>query len=228
MVKTDFLDIYEELDTINEASGLSNTWYSGYARGLNDISTRTSEDKLADEAKKKAQEEEELLKQQEETKKILAAAKKATTKKRACMYNIRYSTKILQNENYPAVDPETLELVYDMAKKEEITSQAYAILDDLHATTKAASAIKDSTLVRWRGFATINGKSLSVASKKFPEDTPQEECYEAIKQLALTQIRQMAHDCRVFGEPFNCSSKLIIARTPYNGREEKVDTISLK
>lgn len=250
MYETDFIKIYKELEQLNKADiteepllettnkiikRFDRPFYSGSFSGLNNISFREpSPEELAKKAEEQAKAEEEKRKRKRKSE-LITAAKRLTTADGAHGYNKRYASEILQNEEYPAVDPETLELVYDAVQKEELIQQAKEVAEEKRIAsiikgqqTRAANQAKAATMVTWYGYATINGQKRKVATKSLPEDTDQTECYEVVKQQALKYINQEAHECRVFGEPFKCSIKLLITRKPYKGKEETVDTISLK
>ena len=247
MYKTDFMKTYEELDTLvnteehlQEANNkvvnrFNKPWYSGSFRGLNDISnTGPSPEELA----KKAAEEEEARIQKAKAD-FIAAAEKVATENSAHYFNNRHRKEIIKNEDYPVVDPVTMELVYDSAKKEEILQQAATWISD-KSTANALKAQQSrlerqakekerlETTTMWYGYATINGQKRKIASKGIPNETEQTECFEIIKQIALQYLRREAHECKAFGEPFKCSSKLVVTRTPRKGTEETIDTISLR
>lgn len=246
MYETEFMKLYEELKQLNsleepkpslqESSNkiidrFNKPWYSGDFAGLNGISNKgPSPEELAKKA-----EEEEAKRRQKEKAEAIAAAKKVTTEDAAYSFNKKYRKQILQDEEYPVIDPTTIELLYDHAKKEELIQQTDKWFQEKREAsalksqqTRAANLAKAAATVMWYGYAIINGAQRKVAAKGMPEDADQAECIEAIKQIALKYLEEEAHECRVFGEPFKCSSKLAVTSKPYSGKEKRVDIISLK
>jgi hypothetical protein len=101
--------------------------YSGYADDLACISNRSCPSKVTIDSNKEA-EQAAIRKSKEDAQlqaKCLAAAQKAIETGDIEIYNRgRWSRFILTKDFCPAVDPETLELVYDPVRKSEIYNQA--------------------------------------------------------------------------------------------------------
>lgn len=94
--------------------------YSGYASGLSNISTRIVPGSSAARTK-------EDIKLRD---KCLAAAQKAIESGDAAVetYNRGRWSRYFDRSFIPAIDPETLELVYDQAKKSDIKYRAFATM----------------------------------------------------------------------------------------------------
>jgi hypothetical protein len=225
MIKLDseFNKVYEELNNINEAnkvvSRFSNPWYSGSFRGLNDISTAQAP-KTPEQI---AQEEEERKKREKEAK-----IQKAMLYKSVDTYHYRWRQEILSDPEWPAMDPETRERVYDPARKEELVKQSVekvvqaqeqAYLKGLE--TKAANKAALARTYHWEAAYTIGGKTFTVGKNIIDNEDP-EASRKLVKQAAVERIKQEMHECRVFGERFEWDGKMTITCTPPKGSDEDV------
>lgn len=108
--------------------------YSGYASGLSNISTRISPGPSAARTK-------EDIKLRD---KCLAAAKKAIESGDAAVetYNRGRWSRYFDRSFVPAIDPETLELVYDQSKKSDICVRAFAAMHQRQSEYNANYAAK--------------------------------------------------------------------------------------
>lgn len=220
MIKLDseFNKVYEELDSINEGSS-TRPWYSGYARGLNNISTRMT----PKSPEQIAQEEEERRKQEQETR-----IKNAIGNKSVDTYHYRYQQEILSDPEWPALDPETRERVYDPERKEELVKQSIENKEQAYKQSyqkglearAIQKANKDRTY-HWSATYTINRKKYKVGKDVLDNESPEETC-DLIRRGALKRIKQEKHECTVFKEPFSWDGKITITCTPPKGTEEVV------
>jgi hypothetical protein len=215
---SNFNAVYEELNNINE-DGPARTWYSGYARGLNDISTRVA----PASPEQVAQEEEERRKQEKEDR-----IKKAMLYKSADTYHYRWQQEILSDPEWPALDPETRERVYDPKRKEELVKQslenreqAYKQSVQKGLETKAAKQAEKDRTYRWTVAYTINKENHKLGKNVLGNENPEATC-DLIKQAALKRIKQEKHECDVFKEPFSWDGKITITCTPPKGAEEVI------
>jgi hypothetical protein len=220
---SDFNAFYEELDNLNEANKVVNRfnkpWYSGSFSGLNDISnghTPKSPEQIA-------QEEEERKKQEKETR-----IKNAILNKSADTYHYRYQKEILSDPEWPAMDPETRERVYDPARKEELVRQSIAIKQQAYQQscqkgleTKAAKQAEKNRTYHWVVSYTINKERYRLGKNVLDNENPEATC-ELLRQAAIKRIKQEKHECTVFKEPFRWDGKITISCKPPKGTEEVI------
>ena len=226
MIETEFMKLYEELEQLNTleednkvVSRFNKPWYSGSFRGLNDISTRQSP-KTPEQIE---QEKEEREKQEKETR-----IKNAMLYKPADTYNWRYQQQILSDLDWPALDPETRERVYDPVRKEELVKQsvtnkeqAYQQAQQKSLETRAARQAEKSRTYHWEATYTINNKKYKVGKNVLDNEEPDTTC-NLMKRAALKRIKQEKHECTVFKEPFSYDGKIIVTRTSPAGKKTKV------
>lgn len=237
---TPFLEAFEELDKLTEANKVinrvvNNPWYSGAFRGLNDISTKST----PKSAEKIAQEEEERRKQEKEL-----HIRNAMLYKKPDVYNARYQQTILTDPEWPALDPETKERIYDPVRKEEVVKQSVerrelaqqqAYQKSLEA--EAANRLNKERTYYWQVTYTLNNKTYKIGKNIIGNDDPDTTC-ELMKLAALRKIKEEKHECTVFNEPFQWDNILIISCTPPKGTsrvvaeltvsEEELDNIKRK
>lgn len=140
--ENDFLRTYDEIDSlwedndfeITESNNITNRFasnpsYSGYASGLESISTRITPGP-------KAVQNKEDIKLRD---KCLAAAQKAIESGAEAIerYNRGRWSRYFDRPFIPAIDPETLELVYDQVKKSDISCRAFATMQQRQAEYNA-------------------------------------------------------------------------------------------
>jgi hypothetical protein len=131
--ENDFLNTYNNMSSlwedgdleITESNKITNRFanspsYSGYASGLGSISTRIVP------GPKAAQNKEDIKLRD----KCLVAAQKAIEAGDEAIerYNRGRWSRYFDRSFIPAIDPETLELVYDQAKKSDIKYRAFATM----------------------------------------------------------------------------------------------------
>lgn len=124
---------------LTEANGIvqrfaNSSSYSGYASGLGNISTRIVPGPGAARTK-------EDIKLRD---RCLAAAKKAIESGDAAVevYNRGRWSRYFDRSFIPAIDPETLELVYDQIKKSDISVRAFAAMHQRQSEYNANYAAK--------------------------------------------------------------------------------------
>lgn len=125
---------------LTEANGIvqrfaNSSSYSGYASGLGNISTRTGPGPSAARTK-------EDIKLRD---KCLAAAQKAIESGDDAaveVYNRGRWSRYFDRAFVPAIDPETLELVYDQIKKSDISVRAFAAMHQRQSEYNANYAAK--------------------------------------------------------------------------------------
>ncbi len=228
-----FNTIYKELSDINEAT--TRTWYSGYARGLNDISTRVTPQELEHEAERKAKEEEERRLEYErqapereqkalEHNKQFAEreARRAIAANKIIQYNCREQYHIRQYDYWPAVDPDTKELVYDADAKEKILQVSHELLSTQRSTaSKKAHADRKKRLENeytWTASYTLWGDQYTITEKIQGNDDPEGAC-ELVKQKALAQLKKEKQLCRELNmlSRFQWDGKLLVTvAEPYS------------
>jgi hypothetical protein len=226
---TPLLEAFEELDKLTEANKVinrvaNNPWYSGAFRGLNDISTKQTP-KSAEEI---AQEEEERRKQEKEQ-----HIRNAMLYKKPDVYNARYQQTILTDPEWPALDPETKERIYDPVRKEEVVKQSVERRElaqqqayQKGLETKAANKLKKEQTYYWQATYTLNNRTYKIGKNIVGNDDPDTAC-ELIKLAALRRIKEEKHECTVFNEPFQWDNTLTISCTPPKGSSKVVAEISV-
>lgn len=145
--ENDFLKTYNDMSTLWEDSDLevvesnnitrrfaNSSSYSGYASGLGSISTRIAPGPGAAITK-------EDIKLRD---KCLAAAQKAIESGDEAIerYNRGRWSRYFDKLFIPAIDPETLELVYDKVKKSDISVRAFAAMHQRQSEYNANYAAK--------------------------------------------------------------------------------------
>ena len=140
--ENDFLQTYNEMTSlweggdlkVTESNNITNRFansssYSGYASGLGDISTRIVP------GPKAAQNKEDIKLRD----KCLVAAQKAIESGDEAIerYNRGRWSRYFDRPFIPAIDPETLELVYDQVKKSDISCRAFATMHQRQAEYNA-------------------------------------------------------------------------------------------
>ena len=137
--ETEFLKTYNEIDQLWEELEESNnitrrfansSSYSGYASGLGNISTRITPGPKAVQSK-------EDIKLRD---KCLAAAQRAIESGEVEGYNRGRWSRYFDRAFVPAIDPETLELIYDQVRKSDIMSRAFAAMHQRQAEYNATYA----------------------------------------------------------------------------------------
>lgn len=231
MIKTDFMKLYEELDNLNEANNkVTGRFDRPIARNGSwfGIDTKYSEAELAKmEQDKLAAEEAEKAR---EIKQHLEKAKKVDTADKAYQFNYRYRRNIFGENGYlPAIDPETLEPVYDAQRKKEIEDAwfGYRLAGiDKAAEERAAreQELKDSSY-KWNSYATVNGKRKCLGFQYFPKDAAPEDCIPAMRKLGATALNKIMKDQRAFQEPFECDGLLTIT-CDTSGRNYKPEVMA--
>jgi len=226
---TPLLETFEELDKLTEANKVinrvvSNPWYSGAFRGLNDISTKQTP-KSAEEI---AQAEEERRKQEKEE-----HIRNAMLYKKPDYYNDRYQQKILTDPEWPALDPETKERIYDPIRKEEVVKQSVERRElaqqqayQKSLETKEANKLKKEQTYYWQVTYTINNRTYKVGKNVVGNDDPDTTC-ELMKLAALRRIKEEKHECTVFKEPFQWDNTLTIRCTTPRGSSRIVASVSV-
>ena len=153
-------------------------------------------------------------------------------------YNYSFRHQIRQDEQCPAVDPVSGELVYDIAKKETILKQTEATYAERRRAAAAyaakvraeksaeAKADKKITYV-WTASYVINNRTFSIRSTIVGNNNPDDSA-EQVTQKALKRIQQEEHECLVFKEPFSWDGKLTITYKDPTGKEELYKVIDTK
>lgn len=133
LTELDFASELTEANNIVQRFANSSS-YSGYASGLGNISTRIVPGPSAARTK-------EDIKLRD---KCLAAAQKAIESGDAAVevYNRGRWSRYFDRSFIPAIDPETLELVYDQTKKSDISVRAFAAMHQRQSEYNANYAAK--------------------------------------------------------------------------------------
>ena len=259
MLETEFMKLYEELDKINKDIPIeeilnetnkivrrfaNSGWYSGYARGLNNIDNRVDDKELELKAKaeeeRKRKEAEAKAKRAEATKQAqLQLAQQAIDASTWDEYNKAHIYKIRTKDWCPAIDPDTQQLVYDAQRKEEILRPIEAQLAREEAEQRRVQQQKDAErrakeradaaiTYCWRASATINGKTGYTNYRHIVGNDNPEAAAKEVLQKEIDFLREEQKECRAFGEPFNWDGKVTIYCKDPTGKEEVYKVVSFK
>lgn len=227
----------------------NNPWYSGSFRGLNDIDTRVTPEEKArvaaeNEARRQRQAELEAERRAAalERRKQMAikVAENAIAKGVIDEYNEAHRVSILGTPDvYPAIDPETKELVFDRAEQKRIldpiTQRVNAEKEAKKATEKEAAkkaaerraAEKPITYYLYPEVV-INGETM-----RSPDGTRvvgQDNLVRAAKEVAREELKWVNTEHKFYaagGHPFNWDGVITIISENPDGTEEPFRTFKV-
>ena len=221
----------------------NNPWYSGDFRCLNDVDTRVTPEEKArvaaeNEARRQRQAEleaERRARAKEKNKQLaIQRAEDAIAKGVIDEYNKEWRLRILSTANsdvYPAIDPETKELVFDMAEKKRILDPIMQGVEaEKEAAKKAAerrAAEKPITYYLYPEVV-INGETM-----RSPDGTRvvgQDNLVRAAKEVAREELKWLNTERKCYvagGHPFNWDGVInVISKNP-DGSEETFRTFKV-
>ena len=229
----------------------NNPWYSGSFRGLNDIDTRVTPEEKAriaaeNEARRQRQAEleaERRARAKEKNKQLaIQRAEDAIAKGVIDEYNKEWRLSILSTANsdvYPAIDPETKELVFDMAEKKRIldpiTQRVEAEKEAKKAAEKEAAkkaaerraAEKPITYYLYPEVV-INGETMR--SPKGTRVVGQDNLVRAAKEVAREELKWINTERKFYvagGHSFNWDGVITVISESPDGTEEPFRTFKV-
>ena len=250
-VDADSLWVTELEEELTEANKIVNRFahsgrYSGYARGLNNISKIVDDQELAQKAaaeeERKAKEAEAEAKRKEAAKQAKEAAQQAHIEKAqkaiangtVTDFNKKYSYAI-RVKGYPAIDPETFELVTDTKRIEEILAevekqeeQDRAAKRERDAELEAQRKIDAANTYRWCASCTIDGKTGFSKNRLVVGNADPETIAKEVAQEELTWIKDERQFYRLERRPFNWDGKITVWCTAPGGEREVYKVYSCK
>jgi hypothetical protein len=250
LTEADFGSSLQEANKV--VRGAAKPWYSGGFVGLNDIDTRVTDverERVAREneerrAKQAELEAERKARAKEKNKQLaIQRAEDAIAKGVIDEYNEAYRVSILNGINsdvYPAIDPETKELVFDMAEKKRIldpiTQRVEAEKEAKKAAEKEAAkkaaerraAEKPITYYLYPEVV-INGETMR--SPSGTRVVGQDNLVRAAKEVAREELKWINTERKFYvagGHPFNWDGVIAIICENPDGTEEPFRTFRVR